>query len=118
MAFPDLKIVMAHMSFPFTEQAAYTLLTHSKVYLDISVVNWYLGRAGFHRLLKQVIDLVGPDKILYGSDQMDVPQMMPSGVSAILEAPFLCEEEKRKILGENARKLLGISIAEEPLKSG
>jgi uncharacterized protein len=111
MAFPDLKIVMAHMSFPFTEQAAYMLLSHSKVYLDIGVVNWYLGRAGFHRLLKQVIDLVGPDKILYGSDQMNVPQMMPSGVSAILEAPFLSEEEKRKILGENARQLLGISIS-------
>src|SRR5512136_1739338 len=117
-AFPDLKIVMAHLSFPFTEQAAYMLLSHSNVYLDVAVVNWYLGRAGFHRLLKQVIDLVGPDKILFGSDQMNVPQVMPSGVSAILEAPFLSEEDKRKILGENARKLLGISIAEEAQKQG
>jgi predicted TIM-barrel fold metal-dependent hydrolase len=112
VVFPDLKIVMAHLSFPFTEQAAYMLLSHSNVYVDIACVNWYLGRAGFHRLLKQVIDLVGSDKILFGSDQMNVPQMMLSGVSAILEAPFLSEEEKRKILGENARKLLGISVPE------
>jgi len=112
-AFPELKIVMAHMSFPFTEQAAYMLLTHSNVYMDVAVVNWYLGRAGFHHLLKQVIDLVGPDKILFGSDQMNVPEMMPSGVSAILEAPFLTQVDKRKILGENARHLLGIGVAEE-----
>lgn len=114
MTFPDLKIVMAHLSFPFTDQAAYMLLTHSNVYLDIGVVNWYLGRAGFHRLLKQVIDLVGPDKILFGSDQMDVPQMIPVGVSAIQEAPFLSEEDKHKILGDNARKLLGINEAGKP----
>jgi predicted TIM-barrel fold metal-dependent hydrolase len=43
------------------------------VHLHMGVVNWYLGRPGFHRLLKQVIDLVGPDKILFGSDQMNVP---------------------------------------------
>ncbi len=116
VAFPDLKIVMAHLGFPFTDQAAYMLLTHSNVYLDVACVNWYLGRAGFHRLLKQAIDLVGPDKILYGSDQMDMPEMMPSGVNAILEAPFLSDDEKRKILSENAHKLLGISIPEEPQK--
>jgi hypothetical protein len=44
--------------------------------------------------------------------------MMPSGVNAIVEAPFLSEEEKRKILGEYAGKLLGISIAEEQQKPG
>jgi predicted TIM-barrel fold metal-dependent hydrolase len=112
-AFPDLVIVMAHMSYPFTEQATYMLLSHSNVYMDVATVNWYIGRAGFHRLLKQVVETVGADKILYGSDQMDVPQMMPVGVSAIREAPFLSEEDKRKILGGNARKLLGIGVHEK-----
>lgn len=98
------------MSFPYTEQATYMLFAHSNVYLDVAVVNWCIGQAGFHRLLRQVIDTVGPDKILFGSDQMNMPQMIPVGVSAIREAPFLSEEEKRKILGDNARKLLGINI--------
>lgn len=110
VAFPHLIIVMAHMSFPYTEQATYMLFAHSNVYLDVAVVNWCIGQAGFHRLLRQVIDTVGPDKILFGSDQMNMPQMIPVGVSAIREAPFLSEEEKRKILGDNARKLLGINI--------
>jgi len=114
VAFPHLKIVMAHMSFPFTEQATYMLLAHSNVYMDVAVVNWCIGRAGFHRLLRQVTETVGPDKILFGSDQMNMPQMIPVGVSAIQETSFLNEEEKRNILGGNARKLLGINVAGEP----
>ncbi len=113
VAFPHLKIVMDHMSFPFTEQATYMLLAHSNVYMDLGVVDWCIGRAGFHRLLRQVVDTAGPDKILFGSDQMNMPQMMPVAVSAIREASFLSEEDKRKILGDNARKLLGISVAAE-----
>ena len=108
VAFPDLKIVMAHMSWPFTEQATYMLYAHSNVYMDVAVVNWVIGRAGFHRLLQQVFETVGPDKILFGSDQMDMPEMIPVAVNAVQEASFLSEEDKRKILGDNARRLLGI----------
>ena len=113
-AFPDLAIVMCHMSYPFTEQATYMLYAHSNVYMDVAVVNWILGRAGFHRLLKHVVEMVGPDKILFGSDQMNMPQMIPVAVSAIREASFLSEEDKRKILGDNARKLLGINVTGGP----
>jgi hypothetical protein len=109
VAFPDLKIVMYHLSYPFTEQATYMLYAHSNVYTDVGVVNWILGRAGFHRLLRQVVETVGCDKILFGSDQMSATHMIPVAVSAIQEAPFLSEEDKCKILGDNARRLLGIS---------
>jgi predicted TIM-barrel fold metal-dependent hydrolase len=107
-AFPDLVIVMCHMSWPFTEQAAYMLYAHSNVYMDVSCVNWILGRAGVHRLLRQVVETVGPDKILFGTDQMGMPAKIPIAVSAIREATFLSEEDKRKILGDNARRLLGL----------
>ncbi len=112
VAFPDLAIVMCHMSYPFVEQATYMLYAHTNVYMDVAVVNWCLGRAGFHRLLRQVVETVGSDKILFGSDQMNMPQMIPVAVSAIKEAPFLNEEDKCKILGDNARRLLGIGVAE------
>jgi len=109
-AFPELVIVMAHMSYPFTEEATY-MLPHpfKRLHGCRRSWNWYLGRAGFHRLLRQVVETVGADKILFGSDQMNVPQMIPVGVAAIQEAPYLSEEDKRKILGDNARRLLGLS---------
>ncbi len=106
VAFPELVIIMDHLSFPFTEQATYILFAHPNVYADVAAVNWCLGRAGFHRLLQQVVETVGADKILYGTDQMAMPQMIAVGVSAIQEASFLSEEDKRKILGDNARQLL------------
>lgn len=115
VAFPELKIVMYHMSYPFTEQATYMLYAHSNVYMEVGVVNWILGRAGFHRLLKQVVEVVGADKILFGSDQMGWPHQMPAAVQAIQDASFLSEGEKRKILGENARRLLGSSEIEKPV---
>jgi predicted TIM-barrel fold metal-dependent hydrolase len=108
VAFPDLVIVMCHMSYPFTEQATYMLYAHSNVYMDVSCVDWILGRAGFHRLLRQVVETVGPDKILFGTDRMNNPDVIPIAVSAIQEAAFLSEEDKHKILGDNARHLLGM----------
>lgn len=105
-AFPDLKMVMCHMGYPFTEQATYMLYAHANVYMDISVVNWILGRVGFHRLLEQVVGTVGSDKILFGSDQMKLPDKIPVAVEAIQEASFLSEEEKLKILRENALRFL------------
>jgi predicted TIM-barrel fold metal-dependent hydrolase len=41
-------------------------------------------------------------------ESFDIVEMIPVAVSAIREAPFLSEEDKRKILGDNARKLLGL----------
>ena len=35
VAFPDLKIVMYHMSYPFTEQATYMLYAHTNFYMDV-----------------------------------------------------------------------------------
>jgi predicted TIM-barrel fold metal-dependent hydrolase len=94
------------------------LYAHSNVYMDVSTANWILKPAGFHRLLRQVVETVGADKILFGSDQMNMPQMIPVAVSAIREAPFLSEEDKRKILGDNARRLLGIGATRGPQQTG
>jgi predicted TIM-barrel fold metal-dependent hydrolase len=101
-------------AFPKRPGSTYMLYAHSNVYMDVAVVNWILGRAGFHRLLRQVFEMVGPDKILFGSDQMAMPQMIPAAVSAIQEASFLSEDDRRKILGDNARRLLGIHTIETP----
>jgi hypothetical protein len=55
-----------------------------------------------------MLELDRDDADRFGSAQMNVPQMIPVGVGAIQEAPFLGEEDKHKILGDNARLLLGI----------
>jgi predicted TIM-barrel fold metal-dependent hydrolase len=107
--FPQLKIVIMHMGWPFYDHALYMLFAYENVYLDTATVNWLLGKKLFNRMLEEAVDTVGSDRILFGTDQMVWPQMITPAVESIRSAPFLSEQDKRNILGENARRLLKIS---------
>ncbi len=107
--FPKLKIVIAHMGWPFYDHALYMLFAYENVYLDTAIVNWILGKKLFNRLLREAVETVGSDRILFGSDQMVWPQMITPAIESIRDAPFLSDQDKRNILGENARRLLKIA---------
>ena len=104
--FPKLKIVIMHMGWPFFDHALYMLWTYENVYLDTATVSWMLAPRLFDRMLEETVRSVGSDRILFGSDQMVWPQMISPAVEAIREAPFLSDQDKRNVLGENARRLL------------
>jgi len=106
--FPKLKIVIMHMGWPFFDHALYMLYAYPNVFVDVAVVDWILGKAVFERMLREAIDTVGNDRILFGSDQMVWPQMITPAVAAIRDAKFLTEVDKRHILWENAAALFGL----------
>ena len=85
------------------------LFAYENVYLDTAIVNWILGKQLFNRMLEEAVDTVGSDRILFGTDQMVWPQMITPALESIRDAPFLSDQEKRNILGENARRLLKIA---------
>jgi predicted TIM-barrel fold metal-dependent hydrolase len=68
--FPKLKIVIAHMGWPFYDHALYMLFAYENVYLDTPTVDWVLGKKSFNRMLEETVDAVGSDRILVGTDQM------------------------------------------------
>lgn len=101
--FPDLKLVCAHWGggLPF-----YALMPE----VAQALVNTFFDTAATPFLYKplifqQVADIVGSDKILFGSDY---PLMSPKRVIAQLDEAELSSEEKSRILGDNAARLLGI----------
>jgi predicted TIM-barrel fold metal-dependent hydrolase len=106
--FPKLKVVIMHMGWPYPDHAIYMLYAYPNVYLDTAVVNWILGRSIFERMLKEAVDTVGSDRILFGSDQMVWPQMITPAVQSITSADFLNSVEKRRILWDNAATLLKV----------
>ncbi|MFL6276550.1 MAG: amidohydrolase family protein [Blastocatellia bacterium] len=108
--FPKLKIVIMHMGWPFADHAMYMLYAYPNVYLDTAVVNWILGPSVFNRMLKEAVETVGSDRILFGSDQMVWPQMITPAVQAIKRADYLTAEDKRRILWENAASLLRVKL--------
>lgn len=106
--FPNLRVVIMHMGWPYPDHALYMLYAYPNVYLDTAVVNWILGSSLFDRMLKEAVDTVGSDRILFGSDQMVWPQMITPAVRAIVKADYLTDKDKRRILWSNAADLLGI----------
>jgi predicted TIM-barrel fold metal-dependent hydrolase len=106
--FPKLKVVIMHMGWPFFDHALFMMYSYPNVYLDVAAVNWMLGSSVFKRMLVEAIETVGNERILFGSDQMVWPQMITSAVRSITEADFLNDVDKRRILWENAKKLLNL----------
>lgn len=106
--FPDLKIVMMHMGWPFYDEALYMLGTYPHVYLETSVAVWLLGDQLFNRMLNEMVATAGSEKILYGSLQMAWPSNISRSVNLIRNADYLSDEDKHAILWGNAVELLGI----------
>ena len=99
--FPELSFVFAHPG----EQKRLTkhisaMKQHKNIYLDLSGTG--LFRYG---MLKHLVDEVGADRILFGTDHpVCNPAMYVAGV--MLEK--LTDNEKALIFAQNAKRLLGI----------
>ena len=101
--FKSLPVVCAHWGggLPF-----YTLMPEVRqelenVYFD-TAISPFLYRPEVYRLVR---DLVGADRILFGSDY---PVMSPTRLLKEFETVELPGEEREMILSGNARRLLGI----------
>ena len=76
-------------------------LVGENIYLDTSMGSEYYGKDQFLRIVRNH----GADKILFGSD---APWSRADEEIAYIKGLPLTEEEKAKILGKNAKRLLGI----------
>lgn len=106
--FPDLKIVMMHMGWPFFDEALYILGSYPNVYMETSVAIWLLGDQLFNRLLHEAVATAGSDKILFGTLQMAWPEVIGRSVTTIREAEYLTTDDKRAILWDNSVTLFEV----------
>ena len=100
---PDVTVILAHWGggLPF-----YTLMPEVRealrnVYYD-TAASPYLYGADIYR---RVADLVGPEKILFGSD---FPLMSPGRILREIDAAPFADEERALVLGGNIERLLGL----------
>ena len=102
-AFPDLKLVCAHWGggLPFYALMPEVKSALKNVYFDTAASPFLYSP----QVYGQVVQLVGEDKILFGSDYPLIPQRRFLKEIAALD---LSAEIKSKILSGNAKKLLGI----------
>ena len=104
-AFPDLKLVCAHWGggLPFYALMPEVKAALKNVYFDTAASPFLYTM----QVYSQVAQLVGDDKILFGSDYPLIP---PRRFLKEITALNFPEKIKKKILAGNAKKLLGINF--------
>jgi uncharacterized protein len=99
--FPDLKIVLAHPSFPWQDEALSVALHKPGVYIDLS--GW--SPKYFPPQLIQYANTLLREKVLFGTDY---PLITPDRWIADFARLDIREEVRPLIMKENACKLLGL----------
>jgi len=102
--YPDLTLVCAHWGggLPFYALMPEVAKALSNVYFDTAASPWLYR----DEIFKHVTDILGAEKVLYGSDY---PLMKQSKLVKSIRALSLSEESKGMILGGNAQRLLSLS---------
>ena len=119
-AFPELRIVMAHLGAPFFEETRQVLAKHENVYTDLSFAIDYeevmkfarrhrmpdvarMSRSDFSAGISAFISQYGYERVLYGSD---FPYARPQdALDGVLELG-IPDEAKEMILWKNAKEVL------------
>ncbi len=99
--FPDLKIILAHPSFPWQEEALSVATHKPNVYIDLS--GW--SPKYFPEILVRYANTLLKKKMLFGSDW---PAITPDRWLADFEKSEFRDEVRPLILKENAQRLLGL----------
>jgi predicted TIM-barrel fold metal-dependent hydrolase len=99
--FPELKIVLAHPSFPWQDEAISIALHKQQVYIDLS--GW--SPKYFPPQLVRYANTLLKDRVLFGSDY---PMITPDRWLADFEQAGFRDEVKPLILKENAIRLLAL----------
>jgi len=105
-SFPRLKVIIAHMGFPWVDTALALAVQYPNIYLDISNLSYMMPKR-LKTFLLQAKELIGVQKILFGSDGF-IPEMIAFTVSQLETADYLSEKDIKHIMGLNAKKLLNL----------
>ena len=106
-SFPDLKLVVAHLGHGFWDESVALAKKYPNVYFDTSAVITGVEEL---KILSdddavELIRKLGVDRVMFGSDY---PWFSPAASLEALSKLPLTSAEKDTILGENAKRILGI----------
>ena len=123
--FPDLRIAIGHFGMVTREGwlSQIRLAKNEHVYVESGGITWLFHKEFYPypsavQAIRQAADLVGFDKLMWGSDY---PRTMTAitykmSLDFIEKTDAISNEEKRLLLGENARKFYGFADLPVPEK--
>jgi len=101
LKYPELKIILGHCGFPWQWEAWSLVVRHSNVYLDISAYAELYNHLPWDAYSK----LGAEGKVLFGTDY---PLCSFKDTLSFLKRVYLSPDFEKKILYQNAMKLLGL----------
>ena len=113
---PQLRIAIGHFGMPTVEgwREQLLLARHEHVMLESGGITWLYNEEFYPypsaiRVLREAIDTVGADKLMWGSDYPRTITAITYRMSYdfVLKTKELSDQEKRLFLGENARRFYG-----------
>ena len=115
---PDLKIAVGHFGMPTRDrwQGQVKLARSKNVFVESGGITWLYNSEfypfdGAIRAIREAADLVGMDKLMWGSDYPRTITAITYRMSYdfVLKSKEMTEEEKNLFLGGNAARFYGLS---------
>ena len=115
---PDLKIAVGHFGMPTRDrwQEQVKLARNKNVFVESGGITWLYNSEfypfdGAVRAIREAADLVGMDKLMWGSDYPRTITAITYRMSYdfVLKSKEMTEEEKNIFLGGNAARFYGLS---------
>jgi predicted TIM-barrel fold metal-dependent hydrolase len=100
--FPDLVVIGGHVGYPWIHEVLSLLMKYPNLYVDTSAY-------AVHRLPPELVDFMcgpGRTRVMFGTNW---PMLSPARALERLDDLGLDEEATRLFLGDNARKVFGLS---------
>lgn len=123
--YPNLRIAIGHfgmVTVPGWEQQI-ALAKYKNIYIESGGITWLFHKEFYPypsavQAIRTAIDICGVDKLMWGSDYPRTMTAITYDMSKdfIEKSKKLTEEEKRKILGENAKQFYGFGNLDIPEK--
>ena len=107
--FPNLRVFSENCGFPFADEMTAMMYQYPQLYCDISTILHLAPRTAALRHLKQLVDGGLDGRIMFGSDQMIWPEVIPVVIEALQSADFLSTDQKADIFYNNAARFLRLS---------
>jgi predicted TIM-barrel fold metal-dependent hydrolase len=105
---PKLRLYVENAGYPYGDEMIAMMYQYPGLYADVSTITWVIPRTAFYDYLARFVRAGLSKRLMWGSDQMLWPEKIDASISAIREADFLTEEQKRDILYNNAAAFLGL----------
>lgn len=109
---PKLRLYIMHAAWPMLDQMIGLMYAHPQVYVDISLIDWFIPRKEFHFFLRRLVDAGFEKRIMFGSDQTIWPEALRIAIEGVETADFLSPSQKRDIFYNNAARFLRLNASD------